>query len=219
MPSRHIPPQAFDAILSELGNDPAIPDPHGIRKSTAPPPSPIENIAAVTQPHLDFSRASPFLIFVGLILVLGAILFWALHAYEPRNEAPLTAIQTQIEALKNEFIRLEDQIHSTEENLYEEIDKIEVSIHSYKDKAPKSSVLNASKQPLGEAKLKQWQYLGLSKIGDIQHAFFNTDKNKVMLAQGDIAIGEWRLTEIEKDRARFSHPQGGLFFLETARGK
>jgi len=36
LPKRHISPQSFDDILSELGNDPAIPDPHGIRKSSAP---------------------------------------------------------------------------------------------------------------------------------------------------------------------------------------
>ena len=36
MPKRHISPQSFDDILSELGDDPAIPDPHGIRKSSAP---------------------------------------------------------------------------------------------------------------------------------------------------------------------------------------
>ena len=37
MPSCHISSQSFDDILSELGDDPAIPDPHGIRKRSSPP--------------------------------------------------------------------------------------------------------------------------------------------------------------------------------------
>lgn len=36
MPARQISAQSFDQILSELGDDPAIPDPHGIRKPSAP---------------------------------------------------------------------------------------------------------------------------------------------------------------------------------------
>lgn len=32
MPACHISSQSFDEILSDLGDDPAIPDPHGIRK-------------------------------------------------------------------------------------------------------------------------------------------------------------------------------------------
>ncbi|WP_353432414.1 hypothetical protein [Polynucleobacter sp. MWH-UH23A] len=36
MPARKISPQSFDDILIELGDDPAIPDPHGIRKPNAP---------------------------------------------------------------------------------------------------------------------------------------------------------------------------------------
>ena len=36
MPSRDISPRSFDEILSELGDDPAIPDPHGIRKTERP---------------------------------------------------------------------------------------------------------------------------------------------------------------------------------------
>ena len=42
MPSRHISPQSFDEILSELGDDPAIPDPHGIRKTTSSKSVPLE---------------------------------------------------------------------------------------------------------------------------------------------------------------------------------
>jgi len=40
MPSRHISPRSFDEILSELGDDPAIPDPHGIRKTERPKTEP-----------------------------------------------------------------------------------------------------------------------------------------------------------------------------------
>ncbi|HAT38834.1 MAG TPA: hypothetical protein DCW35_01380 [Polynucleobacter sp.] len=33
MPARHIASHSFDEILSDLGDDPANPDPYGIRKS------------------------------------------------------------------------------------------------------------------------------------------------------------------------------------------
>ena len=43
MPTRHISPQSFDDILSDLGDDPAIPDPQGIRKTNAPQTDPQAN--------------------------------------------------------------------------------------------------------------------------------------------------------------------------------
>ena len=84
MPKRHISPQSFDDILSELGDDPAIPDPHGSRKSSAPkePAYPSSNsVKSDLLGSLDFQAKSKniwlFLVLIGSAVAIFSILFLA----------------------------------------------------------------------------------------------------------------------------------------------
>jgi hypothetical protein len=219
MPSRHIPPQAFDAILSELGDDPAIPDPHGIRKPSGIPPLPKSPSPQSNALTLDLFKTTPILGVAALLLMLGLGVFWSLHLYGTDQESPLTNLQTQVHQLKNELHLLQVELATTEEEIYEEIDLLEVSVHSLKNKPVKRGGLSSAKKTSGEATIKQWRYLGLSKAGGAEYAFFETNNGALLLTQGDIVAGEWRLTQIQKKGVNFAHTDGKLIFLEAVRGE
>ena len=219
MPTRHISPQAFDAILSDLGDDPAIPDPHGIRKPAGIPPLPKSPSTQIKTLNLDLSKTSTILGVVVLVLIIGLGLFWSLNLRAIGQESPLTELQTQVHHLKKELQLMREELVTTEEEIYEEIDILEVSIHSLKNKPIKTSGLSSAKKTSGEATIKQWRYLGLSKAGGAEYAFFETNNGSLMLTQGNIVAGEWRVTEIQKTGVNFVHPDGKLIFLETVRGE
>jgi hypothetical protein len=219
MPTRHIPPQAFDAILSDLGDDPAIPDPHGIRKSAGIPPLPKSPSTQIKTLNLDLSKTSTILGVVVLVLIIGLGLFWSLNLREIGQELPLTELQTQVHHLKKELQLMREELVTTEEEIYEEMDILKVSIHSLRNKTIKPHGSNSPKTTSGETTIKEWRYLGLSKAGGEEHAFFETNNGTLMLTQGDIAAGEWRLIQIQKTGVNFAHPNGKLIFLETVGGK
>ncbi|ANI98707.1 hypothetical protein A8O14_00495 [Polynucleobacter wuianus] len=217
MPSRHISPQSFDEILSELGDDPAIPDPHGIRKSSSPKAPPKSEPPSQTLPLADLKKIGLF-IALGIGLIgLGLALFTAYDSMNSHQDLPLESNQKEIIELRKELASLHEQVLEIEDDLYESIDLLEVSIHSLRKNTP--SIVSKPK-PIAipfEAELRSWRYLGLSQINSSQRAFFHNGKGTVMLEKGSSALGDWRLHNIEKELATFSHSQGKSLTLKPSK--
>jgi len=140
MPSRHISPQSFDAILSELGDDPAIPDPHGIRKPSATKsnipgaPKPAKSpsfLEPLSQPDLinQIKKMGAFLVvalcFVGLIFGL----FLAYDSSKSTSATQFEDSNIQILKLQTDLALIRKELDEDFISLYEEIDLLEVSIH------------------------------------------------------------------------------------------
>ena len=219
MPPRQISPQSFDEILSELGDDPAIPDPHGIRKTTSPKAQPNREIPTSTPTLADLKK-------VGLLIALGvgviglSIAFFASYdSMRSSQNLDLENAQKEIFVLKKELASLREEILAIEDELYESIDLIEVSIHSINKNPPSSAKkLQAQATPF-EAELRRWRYLGLSQISGSQQAFFHNGKGTVMLEKGSAVLGEWRLGNADKELATLIHSQGKSLTLRTAKAE
>ena len=215
MPPRHISPQSFDDILSELGDDPAIPDPHGIRKSSSPPREGFPPQTKTPKPsflansfELNRLNFSPLWILGALLLICGGGLFFYFDPNKSYPEGEINSLQNQLLALKEEFEISQIEWVSERDDLYEALDEIEVSIHSIDIKPP---IKTPSSKPAvipHEADLRRWRYLGITRMGTAEHAFFHTGKSTRMLAKQDLALGEWRLTQAEKELAILTHPKG-----------
>ncbi len=100
MPPRHISPQSFDDILSELGDDPAIPDPHGIRKLASP--SRVDPTPQAKVPKPAFSAKSfevrnltfnSLWLFGGILLLCGGGLFLYFDNNKSGDELEISALQ------------------------------------------------------------------------------------------------------------------------------
>ncbi|MBU3593040.1 hypothetical protein ICN42_02905 [Polynucleobacter sp. 71A-WALBACH] len=215
MPPRHISPQSFDDILSELGDDPAIPDPHGIRKTSSPPrvdqtpqtktPKPAFPAKAFELKGFNFS---PIWILISILLLSAGGLFFHFDSNKSGAELEISALQNQLLELKEEFQLSQSEWVSERDDLYEIIDEIEVSIHSIESKPPiKSSQSKPAAIPY-EAELRRWRYLGITRMGVAEHAFFHTGKTTLMVRKESLALGEWRLTQAEKELAILAHPKG-----------
>ena len=215
MPPRHISPQSFDDILSELGDDPAIPDPHGIRKS---PPSPREDFIPKTKApkpsflanSFEFNRLnfSPIWILGTLLLVCGGGLFFYFDPNKSSTVAEISSLQNQLLTLKEDFELSQSEWLSERDDLYESIDKIEVSIHSIEIKPPTPAPQIKPVVIPYEADLRRWRYLGRTRMGTAEQAFFHTGKSTRMVVKQDLTLGEWRLTQAEKEMAILTHPKG-----------
>ena len=108
MPARHISSQSFDEILSELGDDPAIPDPHGIRKpppqanAPARPPSQgksnlyTDRLNPVELKNLVQNYAGPMAL-IGLFIAAGIAVFIRMKHLMSAPKAPWRP-------LKNKFL-------------------------------------------------------------------------------------------------------------------
>ena len=215
MPPRHISPQSFDDILSELGDDPAIPDPHGIRKS--PPPHKADSApqTKVSKPSFlaqsfDLNRPnlSPIWILGAILLICGGGLFFYFDPNKSDSEREISSLQNQLLALKEELELSQSEWASEKEDLYQLIDEIEVSIHSLQTKP---SMQGPQRRPVAipyEADLRRWRYLGITRMGAAEQAFFHTGKSTRMVAKQDLALGEWRLTQAEKELAILTHLNG-----------
>ena len=226
MPPRHISPQSFDDILSELGDDPAIPDPHGIRKSSAPPRisaqaqvKPKSSSFSVPDLHFEGLKTNPILIIGVLFILTVAAVFFLLETHKGNSELELNTLQGQISTLKNELNLAQSEWFSEQEGLYDALDEIEVSIHSFKIKP--SIPPPQSKQMLlpHEAELGRWRYLGLTRMGPVEQAFFHTGKSVIMLPKEALALGEWRLSQALKEAAIFTHSKGKLITLKSAKSE
>ena len=226
MPSRHISPQSFDNILSELGDDPAIPDPHGIRKSSAPPRSLPESQVKSKSPSFSVSelgfnglKNTPILIAATVLILTFAGVFFLLESNKASSEIELYALQSQLSALKNELALAQSDWLSDQEGLYEALDEIEVSIHSVQEKSPVSAPQIKAIAIPNEAELRRWRYLGLTRMGAVEQAFFHTGKNIIMVPKDGVALGEWRLTQTQKDAAILTHANGKLITLKPAKSE
>ena len=215
MPPRHISPQSFDDILSELGDDPAIPDPHGIRKSHAAPrvdsapqtktPKPTFLAKSLELNKLNFS---PILILGTILLICGGGLFFYFDPHKSDSEGEISSLKNQLFALKEELELSQSEWVSERDYLYDVIDEIEVSVHSLETKAP---ILAPQIKPAAipyEADLRRWRYLGITRMGAAEQAFFHTGKTTRMVVTQGLALGEWRLTQADKELAILTHPKG-----------
>lgn len=226
MPPRHISPQSFDDILSELGDDPAIPDPHGIRKSSASPKPPAEGQTkpksssfSVPELRLGGLKTTPILIIGTLFaLAIGAV-FFLLESNQTSSEQELHALQSQISSLKNEFAVAQSDWLLEQEDLYNALDEIEVSVHSVKIKPPISAPQSKPASIPYESELRRWRYLGLAKVGVVEQAFFHTGKTTLMVSKEGLTLGEWRLTQAEKGVAILTHPKGKSITLKSAKSE
>jgi len=207
MPKRHISPESFDDILTELGDDPAIPDPHGFRKPNAPNAPPKIALAPAPPISINLKKLGPY---VGLgvgVVALSIAIFTSLKVMDMRPDAQFAGLEQEIVLLKNEIQSLQNEILEVEDSLYESIDELEVSIHSFN----KNRVISNQK-PKAEpipflTELRHWHYLGVSQVGNLQKAFFQNGKETVMLELGSIALGEWQLTSVHREYAIFTHPK------------
>lgn len=226
MPPRHISPQSFDDILSELGDDPAIPDPHGIRKPSATSRIPLEPQIKTKSPsfsvpnfHFGGPKASPILIIGVLFSLTIAAVFLLLETHKASSALELNTLQGQISTLKNELNLAQSDWLKEQEDLYDALDEIEVSIHSFEIKP--TIPPPQSKQVLlpHEAELRRWRYLGLTRIGLVEQGFFHTGKSVIMLPKEALALGEWRLSQALKEAAILTHSKGKLLTLKSAKSE
>lgn len=230
MPARHISSQSFDEILSDLGDDPAIPDPHGIRKpppqqKTSPRPvsrgkeSPFtESLSHIQIKNLLQGLIGPILLITALIAAAFAF-FIGYKALTNNSQSALEESQKQITDLKKEISLIRDEIYQDQDDLYLAIDEIEVSIHSLKDKKPEVRVLSKPIAPSYEPELRRWRYLGTSQMGPSHQAYFHTGKSHLVFERGARVLGEWRLSTIEKELVTLTHPQGKSFVLRASKSE
>ena len=230
MPARHISSQSFDDILSDLGDDPAIPDPHGIRK---PPPQQSTPPRAPNQ-----NRGNPFaesfnpiqirnslqgialpIALIGILLAAAIAFFAAYTSLNNDSQNTLEQSQRQISELKKEMLSMHDQIQRDQDELYIAIDEIEVSIHSLKERKAETRAVSKPQAPTHESELQRWRYLGTSQMGNIQQAYFHTGKSHLAYEKGAQVLGEWRLSNIEKGLVTLTHPQGKSVVLRASKSE
>ncbi|WP_114661510.1 hypothetical protein [Polynucleobacter necessarius] len=176
MPSRHISPQSFDKLLYELGDDPVIPDLHGIRKP-ASPKAPAKAPIQIQLPGLVDLKKIGVLAGLGIELACFGLYLFALFEQAPSDlSASNHHLQLEVSKLQKELVALREEILDVEDEIYESMDLLEVSIHSFnKNKSSKNSKPMDLAIPL-ESELRHWRYLGLSQIQDSQRAFFTMAK-------------------------------------------
>jgi len=230
MPTRHISSQSFDEILSDLGDDPAIPDPHGIRKpppqTSASPEPPVhlksrsfaEPLSPIQIKNALQGFAVP-LILIGVCISAAIVFFIAYNALLNQSQGALEASQKQISELKKEMAVIRDEIHQDQDDLYSAIEEIEVSIHSLKDKKSEIRVFNRPQAPSHESELRRWRYLGTSQMGASHQAYFHSGKNHLVFEKGAQVLGEWRLSNIGKELATFTHPHGKSLALKASKNE
>ena len=230
MPARHISSQSFDDILSDLGDDPAIPDPHGIRK---PPPqqstpprhssqgkgNPLtEPISSVVIKHLLQKLGSPAIL-IGVFIALAAVFFAAYNSLNSQSQSALEGIQKQLSDLKKDMTLMHDEIHQDQDDLYLAIDEIEVSIHSLSDRKPEVKVFNRPHISTHESELRRWRYLGASEMGTSHQAYFHTGKSHHSFEKGSQVLGDWRLSNIEKELVTLNNSQGKSLVLRALKSE
>lgn len=227
MPARHISSQSFDEILSDLGDDPAIPDPHGIRKPPlqqgsipkAPGRSnqtPFTDSLNKLQIPIPIQKIGGMIaLFFGVLLTAAVGIYISFNTLNQASQSTQEESQKLISELKKEMVLMRDEFHQNQDDFDAAIDEIEVSIHSLMNKKPESRVSSKPKTPSYEAELRRWRYLGAAQMGGSHQAFFNTGKSNIAFEKGGQALGEWRLNSIENGSAIFSHPEGKFLVLKA----
>jgi hypothetical protein len=228
MPARKISPQSFDDILSELGDDPAIPDPHGIRKPNAPKHPAWAEIDPPQKPkiQLNFQDQIPQLeslkrvgLYVGaggLLIASAVALFLSFNPISPTQDPSTEQSKQEISELKKELDLLREEMLDLENSLYESIDLIEVSVHSLEKIKTQSTPKAKTPTIPFESEVRRWRYLGLSQMGGSHRAFFHNGKTTLMVEIGGLLLGDWRLSNADKETVTINHPQGKSLTLKTA---
>ena len=228
MPSRHISSQSFDDILSELGDDPAIPDPHGIRKTTYPKSTPLESpkpskqraeLEAFSSQNLlrQIQKLGGLLTFGAGVVGIGIALLIGYESLKTSSEAQVQESHKEISDLKKEFTQLRAELQMGHDDLYETIDSIEVSIHSLRENKSIHQVAAKPQALAHEAELRRWRYLGASHLGGSHQAFFHSGQSTVIFQKGMLVLGDWRLTHLEKDLATLTHSKGKTLNLKPSK--
>jgi len=228
MPSRQISPQSFDEILSELGDDPAIPDPHGIRKTTSsksaalePPRSSKERaqLEVFSSRNLfgQLQKLGGLFTFGACLIMIGIALFIAYQSQNTSSDAMVQESFKEISGLKKELALLRIELQSGQDELYEAIDSIEVSIHSLIENKSIHKVIARPTAHPHETELRSWRYLGVSEMRGSRQAFFHNGKGNVMIQKGMLVLGDWRLTQLEKDLATLTHSQGKTLVIKSSK--
>lgn len=227
MPARHISSQSFDEILSDLGDDPAIPDPHGIRKppshqGSAPKASgrsyqpPFTDSINKLQIPISIQKIGGMIaLFFGVLIAAAVAIYIVFNTLNQTPQSSQDEYQKLISELKRDVALMRDEIHQNQDDLYTALDEIEVSIHLLRNKKPETRVSSKPKMPSYEAELRHWRYQGAAQMGDSHKAFFNTGKSSIAFEKGAQVLGEWRLSDIENGSAIFSHPEGKFLVLKA----
>ena len=230
MPSRHISPQSFDSILSELGDDPAIPDPHGIRKKSTPNPPPLSQPSpskaasnfegfADKNPLAHLKKMGPLLGLGGISIALGVVFLMTYNSIQSSNHSAQIDSQRQISEIKKELTAVLNELIEIEESIYSEMDELEVSIHSFKKFTTNPKTLSKPKVIPHESELRNWRYLGLSQTRGSQQAFFHNGKASVMFEKGALVLGDWVLNHFSKESVTLTHPQGKSLILKPSKSE
>jgi len=228
MPSRHISPQSFDEILSDLGDDPAIADPHGIRKTGPAKRSASEpreqqkstvNLDAFSATGLinQIPKLGGIFASAVFLLFIGIGLFIAHESLKTSSQSLIQESHKDISKLKKDLDQLRIELEAEQDELYAAIENIEVSIHSLRQNKPIRKTASKPQALPHEAELRRWRYLGVSQMGGSQQAFFHNGKTQVMLQKGVAALGDWRLMNLEKDFATLTHAEGKTLTLKPSK--
>lgn len=228
MPSRHISPQSFDEILSDLGDDPAIADPHGIRKTGPAKRSASEpreqqkstvNLDAFSATGLinQIPKLGGIFASAVFLLFIGIGLFIAHESLKTSSQSLIQESHKDISKLKKDLDQLRIELEAEQDELYAAIETIEVSIHSLRQNKPIRKTASKPQALPHEAELRRWRYLGVSQMGGSQQAFFHNGKTQVMLQKGFVALGDWRLMNLEKDFATLTHAEGKTLTLKPSK--
>lgn len=227
MPARHISSQSFNEILSDLGDDPAIPDPHGIRKPPSPQGAPsiasgesdnsrfVDSLHKLQIPNSVQKMGVLIVLFLGVLIAAAIAVSIAFNTLNQASQSTQEESQKVISELKKEMALMREEFHQDQDDLYTAIDKIEVSIHSLLNKKAESRVSNKPRAPSHEAELRRWRFLGAAQMGISHQAFFNTGKSNIAFEKGGQVLGEWRLSHIENGSAILSHPEGKSVVLKA----
>lgn len=229
MPSRHIPNHAFDDILSDLGDDPAIPDPHGIRKTKplgSNPPEPAINntirqkLEVFQDPlnaALEVKKVGALLAILASLIGIGVAFFAVYETLKTHSQASIEDSQKHLSELKKEIGALRNELETNQDDIYKELDLLEVNIHSLREnRAVKKQIYKTQSMP-HETELGRWRYLGHSQMGDSHRGFFDTGKGISAFDKGAPLLGDWHLNHIAKDMAVITHPQGKSLTLKPSK--
>jgi len=226
MPTRHISPQSFDDILSELGDDPAIPDPQGIRKPIPPKtdaqtsrPSKLlhPTKALLRDGFLAHSNLIAVLLGALLICLTGAFLthLWLSPSQAPEENLILLKLEKDLQTMMKEMEMLQNDQADELDELYSIIDELEVSIHSLKKSKGTAFPAPKAQSTLDELALQSWHYLGSAEITGIHQALLHNGKSTLFIKQGDLVLGSWRLQDINKDGVILVNSEGKLLALKA----
>ena len=67
-----------------------------------------------------------------------------------------------------------------------------------------------------ESELRRWRYLGVSQTAGSYRAFFHNGKTTLMVEMGGLLLGEWRLSNADKEAATATHPLAKSLILKAA---